>query len=85
MIDIEIYRDQLYKISELERFHTENEAKEAIYVFALNNRAAIYELSDGRFVLFTTLHQLEHYLPSCLDCRSRIAKPFGNSHTFDTR
>ncbi|MBR6616029.1 MAG: hypothetical protein IKK95_08750 [Lachnospiraceae bacterium] len=61
MIDIEIYRDQLYKISELERFHTENEAKEAIYVFALNNRAAIYELSDGRFVLFTTLHQLEHY------------------------
>lgn len=61
MVDIEIYRDQLYKISELERFHSENEAKEAVYVFALNNRAAIYELSDGHFVLFTTLHQLEQY------------------------
>lgn len=61
MVDIEIYRDQLYKISELERFHSENEAKEALYVFALNNRAAIYELSDGHFVLFTTLHQLEQY------------------------
>jgi len=61
MVDIEIYRDQLYKISELERFHSETEAKEALYVFALNNRAAIYELSDGHFVLFTTLHQLEQY------------------------
>ncbi|MBE5971903.1 MAG: hypothetical protein E7246_05170 [Lachnoclostridium sp.] len=61
MVDIDIYRDQLYKISELERFHSENEAKEAIYVFALNNRAAIYELSDGHFVLFTTLRQLEQY------------------------
>ena len=61
MIDIESYRDSLYKISELERFHSVNEAKEAIYVFALNNRAAIFELSDGRFVLFTTLRQLEQY------------------------
>lgn len=61
MIDIEIYRDHLYRISELERFHSENEAKEAIYVFALNNQAAIYELFDGRFVLFTTFRQLEQY------------------------
>lgn len=61
IVDIEIYRDQLYKISELERFRSENEAKEAVYVFALNNRAAICELSDGHFVLFTTLHQLEQY------------------------
>lgn len=61
MVDIEPYRDQLYKISELERFRSENEAKEAIYMFAFNNRAAIYELSNGSFVLFMTLHQLEQY------------------------
>ncbi len=64
MVDIEIYRDQLYKISELERFRSENEAKEAVYIFALNNRAAIYELSTGHFVLFTTLRQLEQYSES---------------------
>ena len=61
MIDIEIYTDQLYKISELERFHSANKAKEAIYVFALNNQAAVFEKSDGHFVLFTTLYQLEQY------------------------
>ncbi|MBQ7795551.1 MAG: hypothetical protein IJ374_03205 [Lachnospiraceae bacterium] len=61
MVDIEIYRDQLYEISELERFRSENEAKETVYFFARNIRAAIFEISDGRFVLFTTLHQLEQY------------------------
>lgn len=61
MIDIEVYRDQIYRISELERFHSENEAREVVYVFAQNNRAAIYELSASRFVLFTTLRQIEQY------------------------
>lgn len=61
MINIDVYRDSMYRISELERFHSENEAKEAVYVFALNIRAAIFELSGGHFVLFTTLRQLEQY------------------------
>ncbi len=61
MVDLETYQDQLYRISELERFRSGNEAKEAIYVFAVNIRAAIFEITDGRFVLFTTLQQLEQY------------------------
>ncbi|MCI8870010.1 MAG: hypothetical protein HFF39_05630 [Lawsonibacter sp.] len=61
LVEIVPQRDHLFGINELGQFRERNIAKEYVYIFGQSIGAAIFEIADGRFVLFTTRVLLEHH------------------------
>lgn len=49
----------LYGINLLSDFHSRNAAREKVYIFAQRLNAALFEVSDSRFLLFTTKNEIE--------------------------